>query len=173
MPCSMYARQTGAVPSGRRVIERPPLSSKVYISFCTTSVDSPTPRANSSVASNVGVSMRRYPAAPRMRRAASSTASRRVASSGSTSYVPRGAWTFALMAARRLSRERLQEGVGRALGAERREAHVTRVDDGLVRVGAEQLGDRLQQARVVAAGQVGAADRPLEEDVAGEDRGRR
>ena len=33
--------------------------SKVYISFCTTSVDSPTPRANSSVASKTGVSIRR------------------------------------------------------------------------------------------------------------------
>ena len=33
-------------------------SSSVYISFCTTSVDAPTPRANSSVASNAGVSMR-------------------------------------------------------------------------------------------------------------------
>jgi hypothetical protein len=33
-------------------------ASSVYISFCTTSVDSPTPRANNSVASNVGVSMR-------------------------------------------------------------------------------------------------------------------
>ncbi len=58
MPCSMYARQTGAVPSGRSVMlsESPP--SSVYISFCTTSVDSPTPRANSSVASNAGVSIR-------------------------------------------------------------------------------------------------------------------
>ena len=54
----MYARQTGAVPSGRSVSERPPLSSKEYISFCTTSVLSPTPRANSSVASKVGVSIR-------------------------------------------------------------------------------------------------------------------
>ena len=59
MPCSTYARQIGAVPSGRSVTERPPPSSKVYISFWTMSVDSPTPRANSSVCSNVGVSMRR------------------------------------------------------------------------------------------------------------------
>jgi hypothetical protein len=50
---------TGAVPSGRSVIERPPPSSKVYISFCTMSVDAPTPRLNSSVDSKVGVSMRR------------------------------------------------------------------------------------------------------------------
>ena len=59
MPCSRYARTTGAVPSGRSVCDRPPASSKVYISFWTMSVDSPTPRANSSVASKVGVSMRR------------------------------------------------------------------------------------------------------------------
>ena len=39
--------------------ERPPPSSKVYISFWTMSVASPTPRANSSVCSNVGVSIRR------------------------------------------------------------------------------------------------------------------
>ncbi len=43
-----------AVPSGRSVMERPPLSSNVYISFCTTSVVSPTPRTKSSVCSNVG-----------------------------------------------------------------------------------------------------------------------
>ena len=58
MPCWMYARQIGAVPSGRSVIERPPPSSNEYISFWTTSVLSPTPRANSSVASKVGVSIR-------------------------------------------------------------------------------------------------------------------
>jgi len=38
------------------VIERPPRSSKVYISFDTTSVDSPTPRTNTAVSSNAGVS---------------------------------------------------------------------------------------------------------------------
>ena len=48
----------GAVPSGRSVSDRPPPSSNVYISFCTMSVRSPTPRAKSSVASNVGVSIR-------------------------------------------------------------------------------------------------------------------
>ena len=41
-------------PPGRSVSERPAPSSNVYISFCTMSVASPTPRANSSVASNVG-----------------------------------------------------------------------------------------------------------------------
>ena len=45
-----------AVSSGRRVSERPPRSSKVYISFVTTSVDSPTPRAKTAVSSKTGVS---------------------------------------------------------------------------------------------------------------------
>jgi len=44
-----------AVPSGRNVIDLPPLSSKVYISFVTISVDSPTPRTNNSVLSKIGV----------------------------------------------------------------------------------------------------------------------
>ena len=56
MPCSTYARQTPAVPSGRSVSERPALSSKVNISLRTMSVASPTPRANTSVSSNTGVS---------------------------------------------------------------------------------------------------------------------
>ena len=50
---------TPAVPSGRRVIERPALSLKVYISFCTTSVVSPTDRWNSSVCSNTGTRISR------------------------------------------------------------------------------------------------------------------
>ncbi|SHV98782.1 Uncharacterised protein [Mycobacteroides abscessus subsp. abscessus] len=52
----MTARITDAVPSGRRVTDRPPRSAKVYISLLTTSVDSPTPRANSPVSSNTGSS---------------------------------------------------------------------------------------------------------------------
>lgn len=54
-PVLQECARAPAVPSGRRVIERPPLSRKVYISFCTTSVVSPTPRENSSVCSNTGV----------------------------------------------------------------------------------------------------------------------
>jgi hypothetical protein len=54
----MNARHTGAVPSGRNVSDRPPASVNVNISLLTMSVASPTPRANSSVASNAGVSMR-------------------------------------------------------------------------------------------------------------------
>ena len=55
----MKARTAPAVPSGLRVMERWPLSSKVYISFCTTSVVSPTPRWNSSVCSKMGVRISR------------------------------------------------------------------------------------------------------------------
>ena len=58
----MTARITPAVPSGRRVIERPPRSSNVYISLETTSVDSPTPRVNNSVSSKTGNSINSYPA---------------------------------------------------------------------------------------------------------------
>ena len=51
----MYARATPAVPSGRRVIRSPPLSSKVYISLVTMSEVSPSVRLNTSVNSNTGV----------------------------------------------------------------------------------------------------------------------
>ena len=60
-PCSKTARAAPAVPSGRNVMERPPLSSKVYISFCTTSVVSPTDRWNRFVCSNTGVRTSRKP----------------------------------------------------------------------------------------------------------------
>jgi hypothetical protein len=50
-----YARQIGAVPSGRSVSERSLRSAKVYISFCTTSDPSPDVRWKSSVSSNTGV----------------------------------------------------------------------------------------------------------------------
>lgn len=53
----MTARITPAVPSGRKVTERSPRSANVYISLDTTSVDSPTPRANSAVSSKIGNSM--------------------------------------------------------------------------------------------------------------------
>jgi len=55
----MYARQIGAVPSGRSVSERPPRSSNVYISFWTMSEPAPDVRAKSSVSSKTGVWMRR------------------------------------------------------------------------------------------------------------------
>jgi len=55
--CVRYARTTDAVVSGRRVSDLPPLSSNVYISLVTTSEVSPDVRENSSVCSNVGVSV--------------------------------------------------------------------------------------------------------------------
>ena len=87
----MKARVAPAVPSGFRVMERPPLSLKVYISFCTTSVVSPTPRWNSSVCSNMGVRISRYPARAQMRRMVSSMLCQRYAFAGSISWVPLGA----------------------------------------------------------------------------------
>ena len=58
----LLQRAAPAVPSGLSVMERSPLSLKVYISFCTMSVVSPTPRRNSSVCSNTGVRTSRKPA---------------------------------------------------------------------------------------------------------------
>ena len=55
MPCSTYARQMGAVASGRSVSVRPERSSNVYISFCTTSEPGPEVRSKRSVSSNTGV----------------------------------------------------------------------------------------------------------------------
>ena len=53
-PFSTAALTMLAVPSGRRVRLLPPRSVKVYISFSTISVVSPTPRAKSSVCSKRG-----------------------------------------------------------------------------------------------------------------------
>ena len=49
------------VASGRSVMRSPPLSVKAYISFCTMSVDSPLPLANSSSFSMTGVRTSTYP----------------------------------------------------------------------------------------------------------------
>ena len=50
---------TSTSMSSSSVTSSPPRVTNEYISLVTTSVDSPTPRTNSSVSSNVGVSM--YP----------------------------------------------------------------------------------------------------------------
>src|SRR5690348_2065162 len=83
------------------------------------------------------------------------------------SKVPRGAWNLLAMVL--LTRQRAEEWIGRPLRPERRQAHVAGVHDRLLRVGVHQLGDRGEQGWAVAAGEVDAADRALEEDVAGED----
>ena len=57
--CSITARTTPAVASGRRVSEPPSRSANVYISFATMSVSAPMPRANSSVSSKIGVRISR------------------------------------------------------------------------------------------------------------------
>ena len=72
MPCSRYARQTGAVPSGRSVSERPPASSKVYISFWTMSVDRRR-RARTARSPRTSASRCAGSRGPRILRAASST----------------------------------------------------------------------------------------------------
>ncbi len=70
-----------AVNSGRRVSDSPPLSSKLYISFDTTSVVSPSERAKTLVNSNTGTSTRRKPYSLRTRLNASTTVSNRAMSS--------------------------------------------------------------------------------------------
>ena len=60
---------TPAVASGRMVTDLSPLSVNVYISFCTTSVSSPMPRAKISVRSRMGVRSSLYPQEPKTRRA--------------------------------------------------------------------------------------------------------
>ena len=66
----------------------------------------------------------------------------------------------------------MQERVALALGADRRRAHVPRQHERVVVEALEQPGDRRQQRLVIAAGQIGAADRLLEQDVAGGEDGR-
>ena len=60
--CSTNARHTDAVNSGRSATSRPPLSVNRYISFCTTSVASPS-RLNTPASSSSGVTSCPYPAA--------------------------------------------------------------------------------------------------------------
>ena len=57
----MMARTTEGVYSGRRVRDRPPLSTKVYISFVTTSDVAPVPFSKSSVGSKTGARSSRKP----------------------------------------------------------------------------------------------------------------
>src|ERR1700729_1074101 len=106
-----------------------------------------------------------------MRRACSSSTARRAASRGSTSKVPRGAWSELMAALPRLvlMREFAQERIGVALDAQGGEAHVAGVDGRLGRIGLHQRVDRLQQRGPVSTGKVDAADGGLGEDGAGEE----
>ena len=88
--CSTKARATGAVPSGRSAMRRPPLSSKSYISLVTTSVPSPR-RRNTPMSSNMGDCSSPYPAPCATRAKAASRVAHRADSGGMTSWVPLGA----------------------------------------------------------------------------------
>ena len=88
---SRNARTAPAVPSGFSVMLRSPLSLNVYISFCTISVVSPTPRRNSSVCSKTGVRTSRYPASAARLRITLSIVCQICACCGSMSRVPLGA----------------------------------------------------------------------------------
>ncbi|CAB4746660.1 unannotated protein [freshwater metagenome] len=79
------------MPSGRNVIERPPRSSNVYISFETTSVDSPTPRVKTSVSSKTGNSNNLYPANFAGEISSLRTFSKAIDRSGKYSLTPFGA----------------------------------------------------------------------------------
>ena len=161
MPCSRYARATGAVPSGRSVCDRPPASSKVYISFWTMSVDSPTPRANSSVASNVG--RLDAPVAGGLEDALGDGLDAPARGPVLGQHVGR--------AARRLDplahcASSARKGFDAFSRPRRGGAHVAGQDERVVGVALEQRGDRVQERLVVAVGAVGPPDRVLEQHVA-------
>src|SRR5581483_7998497 len=62
-----------------------------------------------------------------------------------------------------------QERIRVELSAERRLGTVTGVDDGVAPVAVDESPDRLEEGLPVAAGEVDAADRTCEQQVAGED----
>src|SRR3546814_1401518 len=82
----MYARAMPAVNSGRSVIDSPPRSSNEYISFDTTSVVSPSERANTAVGSITGTSIRLKPYSRRTRSNVSTTCAKRSAKSRSEEH---------------------------------------------------------------------------------------
>src|SRR5262245_64751299 len=162
MPCSMYARTIPAVASGRSVSERPPRSSNVYISFWTTSEPAPDVRANTSVSSKTGVSMRLYPYSLQTSSAVSSTRRHAGCSDGRMSCVPRGASNTAA--------QLREEWIACELVAEGRRRTVTREDDRLRGKALNEGLDRLEQRVPVALRQVSTAHGAGEEDVAREER---
>src|SRR5262245_22339643 len=162
MPCSMYARTIPAVASGRSVSERPPRSSNVYISFWTTSEPAPDVRANTSLSSKTGGSMRLYPYSLQTSSAVSSTRRHAGCREGRMSCVPRGASNTAA--------QLREEWIACELVAQRRRRTMTGVDDRLRRKALDQSLDGLEQRVPVALRQVGAADGAGEEDIAREQR---
>src|SRR5215471_15467838 len=97
----MYARQTLAVASGRKLVELSSRSSKLYISFETMSVSPPTARANNSVGSKMGGRISPKPKVPKISRAVPSTRFHSAVSGGRRSRVPRIAWNLDLVATRK------------------------------------------------------------------------
>src|SRR5262249_34811725 len=102
MLCSMYARQTLAVASGRKEIISLADSSfadsddaaKVYISFETMSVSPPTARANNSVGSKIGGRISPKPKLPNTERAVFSAGFPRFVTGGRRARVARMGWDF-------------------------------------------------------------------------------
>src|SRR6201999_2514882 len=87
---------------------------------------------------------------------------------GSTSNVPRGAWSLSPATALPAG-ELGEERIGAALRLEAGDAHVARGDGRLAGQRVDEAADRREQRRPVPAGQVDAPDGTLEQDVAGED----
>ena len=94
--CSIYARITDAVASGRRVRYSFPRSRNVYISFSTMSVVSPIPLANNSVFSSMGILISRIPKLANISRALFSTKLHFPVSPGRISLNPRTAVIFSI-----------------------------------------------------------------------------
>src|SRR5919198_1764305 len=70
----------------------------------------------------------------------------------------------------RLMSELGEEGIGGALGAESRDAHVPWVEGRLIGIAVDEAPDALQQGPPVPPGEVGAPRRALEQNVAAEQR---
>ena len=93
MPFSMTALIVPAVPSGLRVKVESPVAETVYISFCTTSVVSPTLLTKSPVSSNVGTLISLKPNCSAASLATRSTVCHLYICAGVISCVPFGLFT--------------------------------------------------------------------------------
>ena len=161
-PCSMYARTTGAVPSGRSVSERSLRSWNVYISLETTSEVSPAVRANRLVSSKSGVTIWRKPARSNASIAVSTTCWRSATRGGSQSSVPRGRSMCSLIG------ERREKRVRRPLTRDRRIGPVAGEHRRLGREGLDEHAQRAIEHRGIGALDVGASDTPCEQHISGE-----
>ena len=169
-PCAARARRRRArsarCPPGRSVSERSLRSVKVYISLCTTSDASPAVRAKSAGVLEPGRLDASVAVAPRelLDRA------HEVPPGGVGGQdVVRPARRLELAGSRAalLGAQLAQERVRRELAAERGRRAVPGVDDRLGREALEQAPNRGEQRLPVAAGEIDAADRAREQQVAG------